>query len=153
MGIIKIGFFNSETIAGDTCIVIPDAEKYHFGILQSHMHMAWMRQVCGRLESRYRYSNELVYNNFPWPENPTSEQKKGVEEAAQVVLDARAKFSKATLAELYDPDTMPKALLDAHHALDRAVDRCYGTRTFKTESERLEFLFELYKKYLGGLNL
>jgi len=150
---VPFGFFNSETIAGDTCIVIPDAEKYHFGILQSHMHMAWMRQVCGRLESRYRYSNELVYNNFPWPENPTSEQKKGVEEAAQVVLDARAKFSKATLAELYDPDTMPKALLDAHHALDRAVDRCYGTRTFKTESERLEFLFELYKKYLGGLNL
>ena len=110
------------------------------------MHNAWIRAVCGRLESRYRYSIAIVYNNFPWPESPTAEQKKSVEGAAQGVLDARKKFPNATLADLYDPNTMPKILLDAHHKLDRAVDACYGKKNFKSEPDRLEFLFESYKK-------
>ena len=145
---VPLTFFPSTIIANNTCAVIPNATYYHLGILQSEMHMVWMRAVCGRLKSDYRYSNELVYNNFPWPENPTSEEKKEVEQAAHAVVGERAKFPKATLADLYNPDTMPKELLGAHRALDRAVDRCYGKRTFKTETERLEFLFKLYKEYL-----
>ena len=145
---VPFSFFTSDFIAGDTCIVVPRATLYHFGVLQSLMHMAWMRAICGRLESRYRYSNELVYNNFPWPENPSAEKMKAVERAAQAVLDARAQFPNATLADLYNPNTMPKALLDAHHALDRAVDACYGAKKFPVESARLEFLFNLYAEYL-----
>ncbi len=109
------------------------------------MHMACMRAVCGRLKSDYRYSKDIVYNNFPWPEEPSDVQKKAVESAAQTVLDVRKQFPDATLADLYNPNTMPKELLDAHHALDRAVDRCYGKRSFKSEPDRLEFLFEQYK--------
>ncbi|MDO8571657.1 MAG: class I SAM-dependent DNA methyltransferase, partial [bacterium] len=97
---VPFGFFSPDNIAGDTCIVIPGATRYHFGIIQSLMHMAWMRVVCGRLESRYRYSNELVYNNYPWPESAADEQKREVEAAAQAVLDARTKFPTATLADL-----------------------------------------------------
>ena len=129
--------------------MLPNATLYHFGILQSSMHMAWMRQVCGRLEARYRYSNNIVYNNFPWPEQLTPAQKQRVEEAAQKVLDSRAIFSDSTLADLYDPNTMPKALVDAHKALDAAVDTCYRSKSFKTELERLEFLFDLYQKYIN----
>ena len=144
---VPMGFFGPENIAGDTCIVIPNATPYHLGVLQSDMHMTWMRSVAGRLKSDYRYSNELVYNNFPWPEKPVVEQVKAVEESAQAVLDARAAHSSATLADLYDPNAMPKDLLDAHHALDRAVDRAYGiTKPLPSESVRLEFLFEKYQE-------
>jgi hypothetical protein len=146
---IPIGFIKPEILASDSVHTIPNATLYHFGVLESEMHMAWMRTVCGRLKSDYRYSKDIVYNNFPWPEKPTAEQKKEVEEAAQMVLDTRKKFSESTLADLYDPNTMPKELLDAHHALDRAVDACYGKKSFKSEPERLEFLFELYQKYLN----
>jgi len=145
---VPFGFFAPDYIAGDTCIVIPDASLYHLGVLESAMHMAWMRVVCGRLKSDYRYSNELVYNNFPWPEKPTAAQRKTVEDATQAVLDAREKFPDSALSDLYDPDTMPKELLEAHHTLDRAVDACYGKRSFKTEPERLEFLFGMYKKHV-----
>lgn len=146
---VPMGFFSPENIAGDTCIVIPNATLYHLGVLQSDMHMTWMRSVCGRMKSDYRYSNELVYNNFPWPGNPSAEVKKVVEDAAQAVLDARAAHPGATLADLYDPLSMPKDLLDAHHALDRAVDRAYGiTKPFPSESARLEFLFEMYQQQL-----
>src|SRR3989344_3215486 len=148
---VPLGFFGPENIAGDTSIVIPGATLYHFGILQSEMHMAWLRQVCGRMKSDYRYSNELVYNNFPWPENPTNEQKKTIDTAAQAVLDARRQFPAATLADLYDTETMPKALLNAHQVLDRAVDHCYGAKKFASESARLEFLFALYEKYSSPL--
>ena len=128
-------------------IIVPNATLYHLGVLQSEMHMTWMRSVCGRLESRYRYSNELVYNNFPWPEKPSAEVKKSVEEAAQAVLNARAAHLGATLADLYDPLAMPADLLVAHHALDRAVDKTYGiTKSFPSESVRLEFLFEKYQE-------
>jgi hypothetical protein len=108
--------------------------------------MTWTRTVCGRLKSDYQYSAKIVYNNFPWPENPSDAQKKAVDEAAQGVLDARAKYPNATLADLYDPNTMPADLLKAHKTLDRAVDACYGSKKFKDEPERLEFLFERYKE-------
>lgn len=143
---IPMGFFTKDNIVNDSCQAVPGATLYHFGVLESEMHMAWMRAVCGRLESRYRYSKDIVYNNFPWPDHPTENQKKSVEEAAQAVLDARAAHPGATLADLYDPLTMPADLLKAHKALDRAVDACYGSKKFKDEPERLEFLFERYKE-------
>ncbi len=108
------------------------------------MHNAWMRAVCGRLESRYSYSNTIVYNNFPWPE-PTESQRKTIEIAAQTVLDARAKFPDSTLADLYDPLAMPPELVRAHQALDRAVDSAYGKKNFASEAERVAFLFERYQ--------
>jgi hypothetical protein len=114
------------------------------------MHMAWMRHVCGRLKSDYRYSNTLVYNNFPWPE-PTGPQRKKIEEAAQAVLDARAKYPNSSLADLYDPNTMPPVLLKAHQELDRAVDAAYRRTPFKDERTRIEFLFELYQKLASPL--
>ncbi len=144
---IPIGFMGPETLASNLLKIVPNATLYHFGILESEMHMAWVRTVCGRLESRYRYSKDIVYNNFPWPEEVTENLKMEVEKTAQYVLDVRKTFPDATLAQLYNPETMPKALLDAHHTLDRTVDRCYGKRTFKTEAERVGFLFALYKEY------
>jgi hypothetical protein len=115
------------------------------------MHMAWVRQVCGRLESRYRYSNSLVYNNFPWPENPTARQRETVEEKAQAVLDARKRFPTATLADLYDPLAMPPGLVKAHSELDAAVDKCYRAEKFETERQRVEYLFALYEKLTAPL--
>jgi hypothetical protein len=103
------------------------------------------------LESRYRYSNKLVYNNFPWPEAPTAKQRANVEEAAQAVLDARAKFPDATLADLYDPLAMPPALVKAHAALDRAVDLCYRPQPFDNDRQRVEHLFALYEKLTAPL--
>lgn len=108
------------------------------------MHMAWVRHVCGRLKSDYRYSNSLVYNNFPWPE-PTEAQRRAIEAAAQEVLDARTKFPGSTLADLYDPITMPPELARAHADLDRAVDKAYGRTAFASEMERVAFLFERYE--------
>lgn len=122
---VPMGFMPPEAIINNTSLFIDDAELFHFGVLSSTMHMAWMRQVCGRLESRYRYSNKLVYNNYPWPEKPRAKQRAAVETAAQAVLDARKKFPHATLADLYDPLAMPPALVQAHADLDRAVDRSY----------------------------
>jgi hypothetical protein len=113
--------------------------------------MTWMRYVCGRLESRYRYTGSIVYNNFPWPENPTDKQKKSVENTAQGVLDARLQFPDSTLADLYDPNTMPPLLVKAHQALDKAVDLCYRPQLFPNETKRIELLFELYDKYTAGL--
>ena len=127
--------------------MLPNATLYHFGVLTSIMHMAWTRQVCGRIKSDYRYSNNIVYNNYPWAETVTEEQKVRVEKAAQNVLDARTKFPGSTLADLYDPSTMPKVLVGAHKELDEAVDRCYRPQPFDSELERLEFLFSLYRKY------
>jgi hypothetical protein len=102
--------------------------------MTSLMHMVWVKFVCGRLESRYRYSNSIVYNNFPWPENPSSKQKKAVEKAAQAVLDAREQFANSSLADLYDPNTMPPVLIKAHQVLDKAVDLCYRPQPFTNET-------------------
>jgi hypothetical protein len=148
---IPIGFFNEDYIASDTCLFIEGAKLYHFGILTSAMHMAWVKTVCGRLKSDYRYSNEIVYNNYPWPENPNDKQVKAIEDAAQKVLDARLEFPNSSLADLYDPLTMPPVLVKAHNELDKAVDLAYRSQPFASEAKRMEFLFELYEKYTADL--
>ena len=141
---IPIGFLSPQVIASNKIQMIVGGSLYHFGVLTSTMHMAWMRTVAGRLESRYSYA-PAVYNNFPWPESPSDKQRVAIEQAAQGVLDARAAFPDSTLADLYDPVTMPPALVKAHQALDRAVDAAYGRRSFHTDAERVAFLFERYQ--------
>jgi hypothetical protein len=148
---IPIGFVKSEVIASNTIQMVPSDNHYLFGIITSEMHMCWMKYTCGRLKSDYRYSNTIVYNNFPWPLSPTDRQKQAVEAAAQQVLDARAQFPDATLADLYDPNTMPPVLVKAHQALDKAVDQCYRPQPFTSETKRIEYLFELYDQYTAGL--
>jgi hypothetical protein len=146
---IPMAIFGPEIIAGDVCL-IPNATLYHLGILTSLMHMAWMRAVCGRLEGRYRYSNQIVYNNYPWPD-ATSAQKEEISKLVQAILDARAEFLNATLGDLYDPNTMPPSLLKAHQALDRAIDKLYRKESFLDERTRVEFLFDRYLKLLDPL--
>jgi hypothetical protein len=148
---IPIGFKSKNTITSNLALIIPDAQIFHFGFLTSLMHMIWVRYICGMLGTSLRYSNKLVYNNFPWPQNLTEKQIKSVEEAAQNVLDARAKFPESSLADLYDPNTMPPELVKAHQALDKAVDLCYRSQPFVNETKRIEFLFELYDKYTSGM--
>jgi hypothetical protein len=148
---IPIAFVPREVICSNTVQFVPGATLYHFGALTSAMHMAWVRQICGRLESRYRYSNSLVYNNYPWPQSPTAKQKKAVETAAQKVLDVRAQFPGASLADLYDPLSMPPALVKAHAELDRAVDLCYRSQPFTNERQRVEYLFGLYEQLTAPL--
>jgi len=148
---IPMGFFDKKSIVSDTCMSIPNATLYHFGVLMSKMHMAWVKTVCGRLESRYRYSNEIVYNNFPWAETPTEKQIKAIETAALKVLDVREQFPNSTLADLYDPLTMPLVLVKAHNELDKAVDLAYRSQPFTSEANRMEFLFSLYEKYTADL--
>ncbi len=148
---IPIGFMSADVIASNLCLIIPNAKLFHFGILTSEMHMTWVKSLCGRLKSDYRYSNSVVYNNFPWPENPTDKQKEQIERAAQKVLDARATFPNSSLADLYDPLTMPPTLVKAHNELDKAVDLAYSKQDFSTDAKRMEFLFELYEKYTSGL--
>ena len=142
---IPMMFYTKNDIIGDTCLFIPEATLYDFGILTSLMHMAWMRQVCGRLKSDYRYSNKLVYNNFPFPENVSEKNKKDIEKKAENILTIRSKYKEDTLADLYDTDAMPIDLKKAHEELDKAVDLCYRVK-FKEESKRLQYLFDLYKK-------
>ncbi|WP_448519567.1 class I SAM-dependent DNA methyltransferase [Rhodoflexus sp.] len=148
---IPIGFFDKNSIVNNSCSFIPNAKLYHFGILMSIMHMAWVKTVCGRIKSDYRYSNELVYNNFPWPQNPSEKQIKAIEVAAQKVLDVRAQFPDSSLADLYDPVAMPPALVKAHNELDKAVDLAYRPQPFTSEANRMEFLFALYEQYTATL--
>ena len=183
---IPIAFLSPEVIASNQLYILPNATLYHFGILTSTMHMAWVRYTCGRMKSDYRYSASIVYNNFPWPENPSNSPLSGgeknsgsgqrsdsspdkgrpggvkvlaIEAAAQAVLDARAQFMLplpsseervgvrgASLADLYDPLTMPPALVKAHQTLDRAVDACYRKAAFANDAQRVEFLFERYQQ-------
>ena len=142
---IPIGFLNADYIASDAVQILPDATIYHFGVLTSNVHMAWMRAVCGRLEMRYRYSVNIVYNNFPWP-TPTDEQKKKIEETAQAILDARALYPDCSLADLYDEVAMPPELRKAHQANDRAVMQAYGfdVKTM-TESSCVAELMKMYQ--------
>jgi hypothetical protein len=148
---IPFGFFDKNSIVSDTCMSIPNGKQYHFGILMSKMHMAWIKSVCGRLESRFRYSKDIVYNNFPWAENPNEKQMQAIEKAAQKVLDVREKYPNSSLADLYDPAAMPPALIKAHNELDKAVDLAYRPQPFTNEANRMVFLFELYEKYTAGL--
>ncbi|HEU5053262.1 MAG TPA: DNA methyltransferase [Hanamia sp.] len=148
---IPIAFLEPEVIASNQVYIIANANSHTFGIVTSIMHMSWVKAVCGRFKSDYRYSAGIVYNNFPWPENPTQKQKKTVEDAAQHVLDVRAKFPDSSLTDLYDPNTMPPELVKAHQALDKAVDLCYRPQPFINETKRIEFLFELYDKYTSGM--
>lgn len=147
---VPIGFLGPETISSDLVFIAPNATLFDFGVVTSTMHMAWTRAVCGRLESRYRYSVGIVYNNFPWPIDASEKHRAAITAAAEGVLDARAQFPDSTLADLYDPLSMPPALVKAHQALDRAVDAAYvpsgGKRTWTTEAERVAFLFDLHQK-------
>ena len=142
---IPIGFLSSEIIASDASLIIQNATLFDFGVLTSLVHNAWMRVVAGRLESRYRYSASIVYNNFPWC-NPTDEQKVKIEQTAQAILDARAKYPESSLADLYDETFMPKELRKAHQANDRAVMEAYGFAKDITESEIVAELFKMYEK-------
>ncbi len=150
---IPISYFKPKFVPSDTCLFLEGASLYHFGVLCSAMHMAWVRQVCGRLKSDFRYSSRLVYNNYPWPGAASEKQRTAVEAAAQAVLDAREADLKkgATLAELYDSLAMPPALTRAHAALDRAVDRCYRSQPFVFDRQRVEFLFGLYEAMAAPL--
>jgi type I restriction-modification system DNA methylase subunit len=148
---IPIAFCSKDIICGDKLFNLPNATIFHFGIITSLMHNTWMRYTCGRMKSDYSYSNTIVYNNFPWPQNPTAKQKQAVEDAAQGVLNARLQFTTSSLADLYNPNTMPPALVKAHQQLDKAVDVCYRSQPFLNETKRIEFLFELYDVYTAGL--
>ena len=143
---IPIGFMSPDVMCSNQVNLIPNATLYHFGVLTSNVHMAWMRVVCGRLELRYRYSKDIVYNNFPWP-IPTEEQKAKIEQTAQAILDARALYPDSSLAALYDEVTMPAELRTAHQNNDRAIMQVYGMTPGKTtESECVAELFKLYKE-------
>ncbi|SMD41764.1 Methyltransferase domain-containing protein [Aquiflexum balticum DSM 16537] len=146
-----IGFMSPENVSSDLVFISSDSEIFHFGILSSMMHMIWLRYTCGRLEGRLRYSKGIVYNNFPWPKNPSEKNKKLVEEKSQKVLDTRAKYPESCLADLYDPLVMPPDLVKAHQELDKAVDLCYRPQAFNSEMARIEYLFELYEEYLAPL--
>ena len=144
-----IGYMDKDIICSDSNIVIPETTLYHFGVLESNVHMAWMRSVCGRLKSDYRYSNTIVYNNFPWP-NPTEEQKAKIEQAAQAILDTRSKYPDSSLADLYDELTMPPELRKVHKENDKAVMQAYGFDlkwlNDETEAPIVAELFKLYQK-------
>lgn len=157
---IPIGFLHSETVASNLVFAVPEATLYHFGMLCSTMHNAWMRVVTGRLKSDYRYSNTIVYNNYPWPQALTDKARQAIEKAAQAVLDAREKeFARcakagqhASLAMLYHPDTMPAELAKAHAALDKAVDAAYGYKGGKDDASRVAYLFGLYQQLAAPLD-
>jgi hypothetical protein len=148
---IPIGYLSKEIVVSNKIQTISNATPFMFGVLTSEMHMVWTKYVCGRLKSDINYSSSIVYNNFPFPLNPTDAQKKKVEEAAQGVLDARAKYPGSSLADLYDPVTMPPDLVRAHQALDKAVDLCYRPQAFPNELSRIEFLFGLYEQYTAPM--
>lgn len=144
---VPIGFMPSDVFCSNAIRIIPSATLYHFGVLSSRVHMAWMRAVAGRLEMRYRYSKEIVYNNFPWPA-PTAAQRVRIEQTAQAVLDARAQYPDASLADLYDVASIPPALREAHSALDRVVLSAYGWASNTEEMELVARLLAMYEKLL-----
>ena len=146
---VPMGFIDKNTIVTHLVFQIPEATLYHFGVLTSNVHMAWMRAVCGRLKSDYRYGKETVYNTFAWPD-ATDEQKARIEKTAQGILDARAEFPDSSLADLYDELTMPPDLRKAHQENDRAVMAAYGFPTKMTESECVAELFKRYRSLVAA---
>lgn len=149
---IPIDLIDKNTIVNNTCSLIPKINFFHFGVLTSKMHMTWVNYVCGRMKSDYRYSNEIVYNNFPWPYEITEKNKDIVEKLAKKIIEIREKYIKIgnSFADLYG-DFMPTDLQKAHQELDKAVDKCYSSSSFQNDSKRMEFLFDLYEKYTGDL--
>ena len=159
-----MGFLPADVIANNLVLLVPDASLYHFGVLTSNVHMAWMRAVAGRLKSDYRYSAQIVYNNFPWPEGTcrlgddrldqvdesTSRQVAAITATAKGILDARARYPDASLADLYDELTMPPDLRKAHQENDRAVMAAYGFPTKTTESECVAELFKRYQALVAA---
>ena len=147
---LPMGFVSPDIICGDANLLMPDASLYHFGILTSNIHNAWIHAVCGRIKSDFRYSVNIVYNNFPWCK-PTDEQKKKIEETAQAILDARALYPDCSLADLYDEVAMPPELRKAHQANDKAVMQAYGFwGKLNTESACVAELMKMYQKLVGG---
>ena len=146
-----MGYMDDTVLCSNKVRLMPDASLYHFGVLTSNVHMAWMRTVCGRLKSDYDDSINIVYNNFPWPE-PTEEQRARIEQTAQEILDARALYPDASLADLYDPLTMPPELLKAHQANDKAVMQAYGMPIKDTdEAACVAWLMKLYQEKAASL--
>ena len=144
-----MGFKNGDTIATNQVQIIPDASIYEFGILQSNVHMAWVRTVCGRLKSDYRYTAKIVYNNFPWP-TPKEEEKERIRQTAQIILDTRNLYPNSSLADLYDPLTMPSELQKAHTDNDRAVMQAYGFNIKEmTEADCVAALMKLYQNLVA----
>jgi hypothetical protein len=139
---IPIGFMQANVIASGSALIIPSADHYHFGVLSSSMHHAWMRVVAGRMKSDYQYSSGIVYNSFSWPSDVSTQDRNRVVAAAKSVLEAREQHGDATLAHLYGPLSMPADLASAHRRLDRAVERCYRMAAFGSDRERVEFLFQ-----------
>jgi hypothetical protein len=144
---IPMGFMPPTVLASNLVLIIPDASLYHFGVLESSVHMAWMRVVCGRLKSDYRYSKDVVYNNFPWPD-VDEQQRQRIAQTAQAILDARVLYPDSSLADLYDPITMPPELLKAHRENDRAVMAAYGFPASLPEPEIVSRLFTLYSELI-----
>jgi len=147
---VPIGFLTPDIICSNKLQIIPNPSLYIFGVLSSKIHNTWIKYVSGRLESRISYSPS-VYNNYPFPDNPNDKQVKAIETASQKVLDTRLQFPNSSLADLYDPLTMPPALVKAHNELDKAVDLAYRAQAFTSEANRMVFLFELYEKYTADL--
>jgi hypothetical protein len=147
---LPLGWLEPPTIPSNKMRLIRNANLWHFAILTSRMHMAWLRYVGGRIKSDFQYSIGIVYNNFPWP-NATDEQRSEIRRFAQTVLDSRAKFPNSTLADLYDVDVMPRELRKAHHDLDTAVDKLYRSQPFTGERDRVEHLFGLYEALVAPL--
>ena len=146
---IPMGFVDSNTVVSDSANAIFDAEPWIFGVINSALHMLWVRTVGGRLKTDYRYSATLCYNTFPFP-RISERQREELSELAQNILFQREMHSEKTLAELYDPEKMPEELKEAHHQLDLAVERCYRARPFESDEERLEHLFNLYERMIAA---
>lgn len=144
---IPVAYLSPDVICTNKLFMLPNSTLYHFGILNSNVHMAWTKAVCGRLKSDFNYSNIIVYNNFPWC-NPTPEQKAKIEQTAQAILDARALYPDCSLADLYDELTMPPELRKAHQNNDKAVMQAYGFSLKMTESECVAELMRMYRKMM-----
>ena len=146
-----MGFMDEDIIASNKLLIIPDADIFYFGVLISNVHMAWTRTVCGRLKSDYQYSGAMVYNTFPWP-NASSDQKLRIEQTAQGILDARALYPDSSLADLYDPLTMPPELRKAHQLNDKAVMQAYGMPIKETdEAACVAWLMKLYQEKVESI--
>ena len=145
-----MGFVSPEIICGDANLLLPEATLYHFGVMSSNVHNAWIRTVCGRIKSDFRYSVNIVYNNFPWPA-PAADQKAKIEQTAQAILDARALYPDASLADLYDETAMPPELRKAHQQNDKAVMQAYGfSIKDMTESKCVAELMRMYQKIISN---